>query len=375
MPLTYQIIFRLFNSALHNAECPQLWKTAKLIPIDKRKGSNFDPNSYRRIAVHCAIYKAYSGIFHERLKVWSDIYSILPATQHCFRSGSSTFTAIQTLYDTIKEAIVFKPYFGCFVDFEKALDSINRTSLLSKLRSLGVSNRFIKVIFSMIDRNNISLSTGKYLQEPITQTVGLAQGDKLSTLLFAIFIADLSDTLLSAPNQPMIFFYADGLAIGTTDLTSLQEYLNTLHKYCQMNRFSVNVRKTKIMRFCKGGGLKKKPNNSYGKEPIELVIEFVYLGVKFQTNLKPTKHLKHLVTTAAIATNSLITTLDLNKISLISATRLFNTGLISAAAYSHHIFKDLISAEVWNNHKRQIYSIFFQKMGCHTEMIADDAAD
>ena len=40
MPLTYQIIFCLFNSAFHNAECPQLWKTAKLIPIYKGKGSN-----------------------------------------------------------------------------------------------------------------------------------------------------------------------------------------------------------------------------------------------------------------------------------------------------------------------------------------------
>ena len=89
--------------------------------------------------------------------------------------------------------------------------------------------------------------------------------------------------------------------------------------------------------------------------------EFVYLGIKFQTNLKPTKQLKHLVTKAVIATNSPNTKLDLNKISLISATRLFNTLIIPAATYGHHIFKDLMSAEVWNNHKRQIYGIFFKK--------------
>ena len=69
----------------------------------------------------------------------------------------------------------------------------------------------------------------------------------------------------------MILFYADDLAIGTTDLSSLQEYHNTSHKYCKMNRLSVNVKKTNIMRFCKGGGLKKKPNICYRKEPIELV--------------------------------------------------------------------------------------------------------
>ena len=130
---------------------------------------------------------------------------------------------------------------------------------------------------------------------------------------------------------------------------------------CQINRLLVNVKKTKIMRLCKGGGLRKKPIICYGKEPIEFVNDFVYLGIKFQTNLKPTKHLKHLVTKAVIATNSLTTKLDLNKVSLISATQLFNNVIIPAATYGHHIFKVVMSAEFWDNHKRQIYSIFFKK--------------
>ena len=101
----------------------------------------------------------------------------------------------------------------------------------------------------------------------------------------------------------MIIFYADDLAIGTQDLSSLQENEK------KTNRLFVNVKKTKSMRFCKVGGLRKKPIICYGKEPIEFVNQFVYLGIKFQTNQpeKPTKHLKHLVTKAVIATNSLTT--------------------------------------------------------------------
>ena len=54
--------------------------------------------------------------------------------------------------------------------------------------------------------------------------------------------------------------------------------------------------------------------------------------------------------------------LDLNKkISLISPTQIFNTVIIPAATYGHLIFKDLISAEAWNNHKRQLFVIFFTK--------------
>ena len=47
---------------------------------------------------------------------------------------------------------------------------------------------------------------------------------------------------------------------------------------------------------------------------------------------------------------------------MISATRLFNNVIIPAATYGHHIFKDVMSAEVWDNHKRQIYSIFVKKL-------------
>ena len=63
MPLTYQIIFSLFNSAFHNAECPQLWKTTQLNPIYKGKGSKFDPNNYRGIAVHCDNIKSTRALF------------------------------------------------------------------------------------------------------------------------------------------------------------------------------------------------------------------------------------------------------------------------------------------------------------------------
>ena len=74
-----------------------------------------------------------SIINHERLKAWSEIYIILPATQLGFRNMFSTITAIRTLYDTTREAIAVKSYYDCFVGFEKAFHSIYRMSLLCKL--------------------------------------------------------------------------------------------------------------------------------------------------------------------------------------------------------------------------------------------------
>ena len=154
--------------------------------------------------------------------------------------------------------------------------------------SMGIDEVFLTLIPSMGHRWTID--------DPSMEIEIFHHKNSFDLAMFKIFtklwpFKFFSDTLLATPTQPMIIFYADDLAIGTQGLSSLQKNLNTLHKYCKINRLFVNVKKTKIMRFCKGGGLRKKPIIYYGKEPIEFVNEFVYLGIKFQTNLKPTKHL------------------------------------------------------------------------------------
>ena len=115
------------------------------------------------------------------------------------------------------------------------------------------------------------------------------------------------------------------------------------------------------MRFCKGGTLRNKPLITNHNQPIEFVIEFVYLGVKLQTNLNPKKHLQHLVYKAIVATNSLPTKLNFSKITLNSAICLFNAIIIPAASYGRRIFGQRISIDIWEDHKKKICSVFYKK--------------
>ena len=116
-------------------------------------------------------------------------------------------------------------YYICFIDFEKAFDSIDRELLFNKLSKLGLSEHFLHVLYSLIASNYVCLKSGSYLMQKTAQNIGVPQGDKPSPLLFAIYIADL-DTILS--NGAEILFYVDDLAIAYEIIKIVQESVTFL---------------------------------------------------------------------------------------------------------------------------------------------------
>ena len=63
----------------------------------------------------------------------------------------------------------------------------------------------------------------------------------------------------------------------------MQNYLDALYEYSMKWRLCVNIEKTKIMIFRKGGRLSNNLDFKYGNYPIEIVRRFSYLGVVFTT--------------------------------------------------------------------------------------------
>ena len=65
----------------------------------------------------------------------------------------------------------------------------------------------------MYGKNSIRVVVNNNIGANISQRVGLPEGDKLSPLLFSLFIADLSAKL--AETQGIIIFYVDDLDIAS----------------------------------------------------------------------------------------------------------------------------------------------------------------
>ena len=70
-------------------------------------------------------------------------------------------------------------------------------------------------------------------------------------------------------------FYADDLAIGSAFHGDVQHALFLLASYCEKNHLKVNVKKTEVMMFRKGGSCIPEPL-VYLNEPLAFVKSFVF---------------------------------------------------------------------------------------------------
>ena len=80
-----------------------------------------------------------------------------------------------------------------------------------------------------------------------------------------------------------MLLYADDIVLFANSPDELQEGLDLLFNYCKRWKLKINVAKTKIMVFRRGGILPRNLVFYYDGEPLEIVFKFKYLGVVFTT--------------------------------------------------------------------------------------------
>lgn len=78
--------------------------------------------------------------------------------------------------------------------------------------------------------------------------------------------------------------YADDIVIVAKEEEGLRGMIKTMKKYLEGKKLELNMKKTKITYFSKGGGKEKIRRWWWGEEPIEEIKEFKYLGYVMKKN-------------------------------------------------------------------------------------------
>ena len=109
--------------------------------------------------------------------------------------------------------------------------------------------------------------------------------------MFSLYLNDIEETFVNSGLEGIdidmfkmfMLLYADDIVIFANSAEELQQSLDVLLNYCNRWKLTVNVSKTKVMVFRKGGMLPRNMAFFYNGERIEIVKEFKYLGMVFTT--------------------------------------------------------------------------------------------
>lgn len=282
----------LFNKVLRQEVVPSQWRETILVMVHK-KGPLDDPVNYRGIALLNCIEKVFSQTLLHRLQIWVDENQALPECQSGFRKSRGCVDNVFALSSIIHINLRLsrRKVYVAFVDFRRAFDSINHLLLWNKLHTLGISSKFIGLVKGIYTGATMRVRVGDRLTKRFEITCGVLQGEPLSPLLFSLFLSDIEAYFrergavgvnLDNSVDVLMLLYADDLAILSDSPIDLNRKLAILHQYASANGLEVNTSKTKIMCFRKGGfNADLGFTFRYAGEPLEVVSDYNYLGVKF----------------------------------------------------------------------------------------------
>ena len=187
----------LFQHSLSTEEVPRAWLEANVTPIYK-KGAHIDPNNYRPISLTSIICKLQEKIIKNEQIEHLRNNNLLCDEQHGFVPNRSCTTNLLESLDMATYLISKKLHVNMvFLDFAKAFDKVHHPSLLVKLEKYGIADNILNWIKAFLTNRRQRVVLGDTISDWTPIVSGVLRGSVLGPTLFAIYINDLLETILT----------------------------------------------------------------------------------------------------------------------------------------------------------------------------------
>jgi hypothetical protein len=228
------------NHCWRTKTIPQEWAIASVSMIYKKGDPGFCDN-YRPICLLSIGEKLFAAVLKERL-LEAGVENVLWRSQFGFRRGCSTEDAIFIARRRIELAKAQRN--GCAtllaLDWAKAFDSLNTSSLMDSLRRAGLPSSVLSMVDGMLRTRRYYVEDSGVVSALRDQLSGISQGCTLSPLLFIISMSILlhdavgmlnpaASTQYAAGELAEVVYADDTLLIGVAD-KHLEEYLRAVYE-------------------------------------------------------------------------------------------------------------------------------------------------
>lgn len=288
-PLTH-----ICNLSFQSGKFPSEMKIAKVLPLFK-SGDKHSFTNYRPVSLLPQFSKILEKLFNLRLLNFIEKNNLLSNSQYGFRQNRSTSLALIDLVEEITNCIENNKFsIGIFIDLQKAFDTIDHGILLKKLHKYGIRGTPQYWLQSYLSNRKQFVQFNHKKSTCRNITCGVPQGSILGPSLFLLYINDICKSskiikfILFADDTTLLF---SGTELGKL-LNEITIELHNLKKWFNMNKLSLNLKKTKLVTF----GTRKYNlpiQITVDNTIIERVQKNVFLGVVVDEKLCWKPHISH----------------------------------------------------------------------------------
>ena len=355
----------IINQCLETGIFPSKLKVAKVIPILKRGDETIFDN-YRPISILPAISKVFERIIFNQIHNYFHVNDLYFCSQYGFRKEHSTELAVLELVDRITQHLdKGTTPINVYLDLSKAFDTLDHNILLHKLKYYGIEGTALRLFESYLNERQQYVDLDGTNSNYNRILTGVPQGSILGPLLFIIYINDIAQS----SNHFNFIIYADDTTLCSTlkinaDATQLNRELNNVSQWLNLNKLSLNVKKTKAMVFRMPQKKIIQPKIQINGSNIEFVENFIFLGITINNKLNWNSHINKV-------TNKISKT-----VGILNKLRSFLPSYVLQTIYNTLILPHLIYGILaWGRHtnaihkiqKRAIRIIAASKYNAHTE--------
>ena len=231
--------------------------------------------------------------------------NILATKQYGFKNNSSTEKASFKLINEILLALNNKLTFGgIFCDLEKAFDSINHYTLLSKYEFYGfrsksnalvrsyLNDRYQRVLMNKSFSNNTTFSEWGKIKHSIPQS------SACGPLFFLIYINDLPN-IIADPSKLVLFADYTSIIIANPSPSKFKEDINNIidniNDLFRGNSLSLNFYKTYFLQFRLNNSHEINIKISCDNKLIKETKSTKFLGLDIDSSLYWKNHIDHMM--------------------------------------------------------------------------------
>ncbi|XP_066299133.1 uncharacterized protein [Branchiostoma lanceolatum] len=290
------VLCNIYNSCLQQGIFPEQWKSELVVPVPKTSKPK-GPEEYRRISLTSCLGKVLESFV--RVLLQRDTDHLIHGSQHGFRPGRSTVSALNHITQTWHDALNNKPKMDVhvsFIDFSRAFDTIDHGSLLHSLAIMGVRRDLWCCLRSYLSDRVQRVRWGSRVSSPRPVLAGTPQGGIISPSLFVLAMNSLDKGI---PISVAPVKYADDLTNTELLMGSLpgqmQPAINEVDSWAKSYSMAANVKKTKDMVIsCRKEAVNPPPLTLNG-ERVERVRKFKLLGVIVSDDLSWGPHIDYIL--------------------------------------------------------------------------------